>query len=294
MKKIHRITGIILFVITIQLQAQGTDALKILPNGNVGIGTSTPTQGKFVVSGGESSYPSNFFIYGYKSSKVLEMNVLKNSIYASDGISALQFNVFSDERIKKILGESNNANDLDILSKIVITDYKMIDTVQRGNKVYKKVIAQQVEKVYPLAVITKQTEVIPNIYRLSTIHKSWIPVDTKDLVVADKIKLIFSGEEMLTEILEIKQNTIRVSCTREGTVFVYGKEVRDFHSVDYEAIGMLNVSATQALLKRIEVLEGEKFTLTKTVSALKKEQEKTDDRLRAIERVLVSEIAENK
>ncbi len=38
-------------------------------------------------------------------------------------------------------------------------------------------------------------------------------------------------------------------------VFVYGREVRRFRYVDYEAIAMLNVSATQELAKRLEKLE---------------------------------------
>ena len=42
---------------------------------------------------------------------------------------------------------------------------------------------------------------------------------------------------------------------RNGKVLVYGKEVNDFHIVDYEAIAMLNVSATQELIKRIQELE---------------------------------------
>ena len=37
----------------------------------------------------------------------------------------------------------------------------------------------------------------------------------------------------------------------------YGKEVEDFRVVDYEAISMLNVSATQELYKRLELLEKE-------------------------------------
>ncbi len=48
-------------------------------------------------------------------------------------------------------------------------------------------------------------------------------------------------------------------------VFVYGKRVNDFLVVDYDAIAMLNVSATQELVKRvadqqarIERLEGER------------------------------------
>ncbi|MEN0050698.1 MAG: hypothetical protein AAF806_26770, partial [Bacteroidota bacterium] len=45
-------------------------------------------------------------------------------------------------------------------------------------------------------------------------------------------------------------------------LFIYGRQVNDFHTVDYEAISMLNVSATQELAKeneelkkRIEILE---------------------------------------
>jgi hypothetical protein len=44
---------------------------------------------------------------------------------------------------------------------------------------------------------------------------------------------------------------------------VYGTEVPDFHVVDYDAISMLNVSATQELLRRIEALEKELEALKK-------------------------------
>ena len=53
-------------------------------------------------------------------------------------------------------------------------------------------------------------------------------------------------------------------------MFVYGREVDDFHAVDYESISMLNVSATQELYKilvnqknRIELLETELSELKK-------------------------------
>lgn len=292
MKKRYRILGIILFIITNKLQAQTTDAMKILPNGNVGIGTSTPTQAKLVVIGQQGYEGNSVFIYGQNYSKLMTGN-LKNSIYASDGITSQQFNVMSDERIKKIIGISNNENDLETLSKIEITNYRMIDSLRKGNQVYKKVIAQQVEKVYPMAVSNNLTEIIPNIYQLSTIHKGWIHTNTKDLVIGDKIKLVFSEEEVLLSVLEIDGYNIKVDCTKEGSVFVYGKEVNNFHSVDYEAIAMLNVSATQALLKRIEVLEAKNSTLSKTVSELKKEQQKADDRLRAIEQLVMPGMAEN-
>lgn len=292
MKKNYWLLGTLLVILSNPIQAQ-TEAMKILPNGNVGIGTSTPTQARLVVSGGENFNASGMFMYGYRSSKILDSGTVKNSIYATDGVTAQQFNVVSDARIKKILGVSNTARDLDILSRIEITDYKMIDSVQRGNQVYKKVIAQQVEQVYPLAVNTKQTEVIPNIYQLSTLKNGWISVPTKDLAVGDKIKLVFSSEAILTDIQAISKEGIRVNCPKEGSVFVYGKEVHDFHSVDYEAIAMLNVSATQALLKRIEMLETKNTNLIQTVSKLEKEQQTTNERLKAIEKLVLPVVAEN-
>ncbi len=43
MKTIQKLSYLLLFVFTCQIMAQ-TDALTILPNGNIGIGTTTPTQ----------------------------------------------------------------------------------------------------------------------------------------------------------------------------------------------------------------------------------------------------------
>ena len=253
--------------------AQKGERMRITQHGNVGIGTDKPVQAKLVVSGNNLSnvayqgFYSYFTLHGKQQTgfrientgKVLE----KYSIYASNRIAAEEFNAFSDARIKTIFGVSNAVKDLEILRKIEITDYTMIDTIGKGNQIHKKVIAQQVKEVYPQAVSSDLTDVIPNIYALSTIKDGWIKTNTKELVIGDKIKLIFSEEEALVDVLEIKGDAIKVASTQEGSVFVYGKQVSDFHTVDYEAIAMLNVSATQALLKRIELLEKEKDTLSR-------------------------------
>jgi predicted RNase H-like nuclease (RuvC/YqgF family) len=44
-------------------------------------------------------------------------------------------------------------------------------------------------------------------------------------------------------------------------VFVYGKQCLDLKGVDYDAIAMLNVSATQELAKKVEALEAENAKL---------------------------------
>jgi uncharacterized small protein (DUF1192 family) len=52
-------------------------------------------------------------------------------------------------------------------------------------------------------------------------------------------------------------------------VFVYGTEQRDVRAVDYEAIAMLNVSATQELSKRLNAKDAEIAALKAEVSNLK-------------------------
>ena len=65
----------------------------------------------------------------------------------------------------------------------------------------------------------------------------------------------------------------------EEKVFVYGREVDDFHTVDYEAISMLNVSATQELAKQVELLKAEN-------KALKSENTAFESRIETIEAAL--------
>lgn len=72
-------------------------------------------------------------------------------------------------------------------------------------------------------------------------------------------------------------------------------EVYDFHTVDYEALVMLNVSATQALLKRIEDLENQNLkkeeqitTLKASNEELKMEQNQIKNRLDKIEAIYMN------
>ncbi len=73
-----------------------------------------------------------------------------------------------------------------------------------------------------------------------------------ELTPGTKVKLILADERtVLTEVLQADANGFNVDMATDGKVFVYGSEVDDFRSVDYEAISMLNVSATQELFRMI-------------------------------------------
>jgi len=49
---------------------------------------------------------------------------------------------------------------------------------------------------------------------------------------------------------------------------VYGREVKDFRSVDYDAIAMLNVSATQQLAKQLKEKDAKIAALDASNAAL--------------------------
>lgn len=185
------------------------------------------------------------------------LNNANLSIYASNGVAAQEFQCFSDERIKTIQGVSNSVNDLNTLMKIEITDYTMTDTISEGKRHYKKVIAQQVKEVYPLAIAADDIiRTVPDIYQLSSVVNGWISLKT-DLQVGDRVELILVDREEILEVLEVNETGFKVDLDESGVVFVYGKEVDDFHTVDYEAISMLNVSATQELAKQLDLLQQE-------------------------------------
>lgn len=238
-------------------------------SGAVGIGTDNPTKARLVITGSQLATMS----YGYinaSASTGTSSGTNYYSIYASDRIAATEFNAFSDARIKNIQGITNNENDLLTLAKIQITDYTFKDKIGKGNGQNKKVIAQQVETVYPQAV-RQITDCIPDIYQLAEAQNNFIRLPNHNLKTGERIKVIFDNKQEVFEVGNIEANGFTILNTEipvnNQHVFVYGREVSDFRSVDYEALTTLNISATQALLKKLNEAENR-------ITQLEKQQEK--------------------
>lgn len=195
-------------------------------------------------------------------------------ISANDGIVSFRgFYVTSDSRIKAIEGVSIGDVDLQTLLDIEITDYRYLDKIGKGDAPQKKVIAQQVEKVFPLAV-TKTTGVIPDIYQKATTFEGWIKLKTP-LKKGDRVRLIGKQSSEIYEVLEVKEDGFLTSYqSAEDEVFVFGREVSDFRVIDYDAISMLNVSATQELKRekdeQIQALRNENSELRDSLAAQEK------------------------
>ncbi|MDB4525152.1 hypothetical protein N9107_01405 [bacterium] len=119
----------------------------------------------------------------------------------------------------------------------------------------------------------------------------WVLLST-DLKAGERVRLIGEKDESMEEVIEVRGDAFRTAFKPdEGRVFVYGREVEDFRTVDYDAIAMLNVSATQQVKKELDAVKIENAKLKNQLAALMAEVAKADEareaRLLAIEQRLL-------
>jgi len=247
-------------------------------SGFVGIGTATPGAPLFV----NKTIGNDNKKYNQDDNKAFDLLLINAgtayrtdgkfgscSIYAigdivsKTGFVGAESATFSDIRLKKNLKLSSSVQDLDILRQVQVTDYKMIDTIA-NNRSYKKVIAQQVQKVYPKAV-SSSFGTLPDVFqRAVTVTKQTDSLfllklaKPTQLKVGDKLELkcAEAGDAIVivTQLINDRSFIVRtnVELAKQRNIFVYGHPSKDVLTVDYEAISMLNVSATQQLANTID------------------------------------------
>jgi len=259
---------------SINFMTGSTSRFFVGTTGNIGIGTATPTRARLEVVGQVTNQPNPGNV-GFFNSNGVQAPIAAGSdaisIYATNRTFSEAFIAFSDERIKRIGGRSDGRDDLATLAQLQITDYSYIDTAARGAGHHKKVIAQQVQQVFPQAV-QQNTDVVPDIFRKAAVKDGWVLLATT-LKPGERVRLVGDAGEAVHDVLEVEAGRFRPAALAASTdVFVYGREVSDFLSVDYDAIAMLNVSATQELSRQLTELKAEtaelRVALTEALSAL--------------------------
>ncbi len=217
------------------------------------------------------------------------------SILANERIVASEFNAFSDARIKQVIAPSDAGQDLATILRLRVTDYAMVDKAAQGTGTKKGFLAQEVEKVMPEAV-SRSTRFVPDIYSVATAvrhdaAKGRLTVtlgrDT-EVRVGDKVQYVAEAAAGL-----VARPVVEVRSAREfvlgdvgeaaTSVFVYGREVTDFRTLDYDRIFTTGIGAIQELHRRSETQAEEIAVLRKQVAGYQTAAAAMEARFKALE-----------
>ena len=260
--------------------------MTIAENGNVGIGTSSPSYPLEISDRGlTSAFVSNFSWYNARGGWAGDQNTTE-TIQFPDGISAKFWGGLwiagsltdtkpektgviysSDERIKTNITLIDDDLALKKVNALESKEYNYKGTFGQAEHKTIGFIAQDVFKVIPEAV-SFQTQIIPDEMRIIS-EPQWgnlvltIPdLDMSANNFTGKCKFYVSNDpsgndEIKVEIESEKDasgnNTNQFKFEEEyNNVFFYGKEVNDFHTIDKNQIFALHHSAIQELDRKLK------------------------------------------
>ena len=225
-------------------------------DGYLGIGTNNPQAPIHVETFNNNNDPSQHKVSIYASNVIYT-----GSYYASD----------SDRRIKQNIVKSNINDDYEIFNKIDVLNYKYIDS-NKSDKSQKGFIAQQIKQLYPEAV-DKDKGFIPNIMQESFIEADELGlfiqlINIKSNLLNKILKLIINNDILIIKISNIFDDKYYFNSTNENiskynNVFVYGEQIEDLLSLDYNKIHCLHFNSTKKLINNVNKLQ-------KDISIIKK------------------------
>jgi sugar lactone lactonase YvrE len=223
-------------------------------NGNIGIGTTTSSYPLHVQNYNSVSVNAGKYYNSILSSLAdFSTGNYNVSIYAVQDVVGGTFKAYSDERIKENIQDVQDDDALQRLRLIQPKTYTYKDIVAKGNEPVYGFIAQQVRSVLPYSTSLIK-DCIPDIYQLGdrvddlvTLRNSTFSFNES----SGNVRFIQkNGAEKTIPVEYISSNQLRIKNlseldNNESEIFVYGREMEDFHTLNKDAIFTVNVAATQ-------------------------------------------------
>lgn len=250
------------------MNADNINSSYIYTSNLIGLGVTQNLNGKLEISG-ESGLVELTNSYIKMDITEVGLSPASNnqySIYADGKIASSEFNAISDKRVKNILNERNFKNDKLFIENVNIYDFEYIDKLTYGNKQKIGFMAQDLERLNN-NLVNYSTNFIPNVFKkFKIINKQKVILDTDyDIQVNDILKIEVNENMKQIKILEKRENYIileKINNLIGNEIFIYGKQVNDFKTINFEQLIAINMNSIKNLYNEIkEIKENQKTIL---------------------------------
>ena len=246
-----------------------TEKMRISGIGNVGIGITNPGFPLEVASVVTNNFTASYGFYsgsGFTTGVTGNQSVgakISGYVWSTNGFLAT-----SDARIK-IVNPEPISNCLNAVNQLRVCKYEYIDKItDKSNKL--GFIAQEVQKAIPESVTISES-IVPNIFKMAeSVQSNVITIADHGLVVGDTVKLVYGSGAVETNVSSVQDaNTFQVDAEiKDESVFVYGKKVNDFLTLEYNQIFTTAIGAIQELSSENTQLKTQMASLEQRLAAL--------------------------
>jgi hypothetical protein len=297
----------------------GAVRLTMTDAGNVGIGITAPEYPLHVsgfVNGPSQNYTHVVGTGGWATNGFITTPSI--TIRSSNGVWASGFFSSSDSRIKKNIVELKDDECLEIVRQLKPCKYEYVDKTDNTNNTVYGFIAQEVKNVLEYAVFMKN-EYVPDYYsgvkQIVEYDSSYITFEVSgnyvnDIIIGTNLHIIFALEKQSNSLnldlslnqdiiekqdikviaFDISLSTITIENPFENReilgIFLYGKKVNDFHTLDKNAIWTVLTSGVQDIDRIQQQHKQEIQNHQNEINTLKEENSNLKSRLEQIEALL--------
>jgi hypothetical protein len=228
--------------------------------GCVAINTNTNATYPLLVEGYAAFNTSGNFFNSAQTVGFYPSGEYNTSIFSRADVLGGAFRAYSDERIKTNIQDIQDDDALQRLRLIQPKTYTYKDVVTKGTEPVYGFIAQQVRNVLPYSTTTLKNY-IPDIYQLGDRVDDVVTLRNSTFSFSEssgQVRFIQKkGGDLIVPVNFISSNQLQILDTSkldntESEIFVYGREVDDFHSLNKDAIFTVNVAATQELDRQLQ------------------------------------------
>jgi hypothetical protein len=184
------------------------------------------------------------------------INAVNASLRANGRIICDEFDAVSDQRNKIMISKTNDTKDR--IKQVTIRDYKLKSYPTAG--VFKGVFAQELEEIFP-EFVSRNPGVVGDIYNYATEIRTdgdyiEFKVDSPIMLKSgDRVKVISeSSKEMILTIESEIDGKVRIKKPHDDlgdSFFVYGREVTDCRTVNYDGLFSAALEVLQELIRDV-------------------------------------------